>query len=145
MSRWLVTIFPTWKFTMPGIDSRYFSAAAITSSGASGLLGSVQKTTTCENIQPYTLRTSAKATLRQSSGLTLRRAQDRPFEPITAKRWPLSIFNPLRGSKLRLGALLQNSNTPSLRVAGFEDDDEDENEAPDQATRRKKRSPPAVR
>jgi len=28
------------------------------------------------------------------------------------------------------GAVLQNSRTPSLRVAGFEDDDEDENEAP---------------
>jgi len=32
----------------------------------------------------------------------------------------------------RIGALLQHSNTPSLRVAEFEDedDDEDENEAP---------------
>jgi hypothetical protein len=29
-----------------------------------------------------------------------------------------------------LGAVLQHSRTPSLRVAGFEDDDEDENEAP---------------
>jgi hypothetical protein len=31
-----------------------------------------------------------------------------------------------------IGAVLQHSNTPSLRVAGFEDedDDEDENEAP---------------
>jgi hypothetical protein len=29
-----------------------------------------------------------------------------------------------------LGAVLQHSYTPSLRVTGFEDDDEDENEAP---------------
>jgi hypothetical protein len=29
-----------------------------------------------------------------------------------------------------LGAVLQHSHTPSLRVTGFEDDDEDENEAP---------------
>jgi hypothetical protein len=27
-----------------------------------------------------------------------------------------------------LGAVLQHSHTPSLRVTGFEDDDEDENE-----------------
>jgi hypothetical protein len=34
--------------------------------------------------------------------------------------------------QFRIGAVLQHSNTPSLRVAGFEDedDDEDENEAP---------------
>jgi len=37
-----------------------------------------------------------------------------------------------RGVQFRIGAVLQHSNTPSLRVAGFEDedDDEDENEAP---------------
>jgi hypothetical protein len=28
------------------------------------------------------------------------------------------------------GAVLQHSNTPSLHVAGFEDEDDDENEAP---------------
>ena len=34
--------------------------------------------------------------------------------------------------QFQIGAVLQHSNTPSLRVAGFEDedDDEDENEAP---------------
>ncbi len=37
-----------------------------------------------------------------------------------------------REVQFRLGAVLQHSGTPSLRVAGFEDenDDEDENEAP---------------
>jgi hypothetical protein len=37
-----------------------------------------------------------------------------------------------RGVQFGLGAVLQCSNTPSLRAAGFEDedDDEDENEAP---------------
>jgi hypothetical protein len=37
-----------------------------------------------------------------------------------------------RGVQFGLGAVLQYSNTPSLRAAGFEDedDDEDENEAP---------------
>jgi hypothetical protein len=38
-----------------------------------------------------------------------------------------------------IGAVLQHSNTPSLRVAGFEDededDDEDENEAPHERPR----------
>ena len=35
-----------------------------------------------------------------------------------------------RGVQFGLGAVLHYSNTPSLRAAGFEDDDEDENEAP---------------
>jgi hypothetical protein len=43
---------------------------------------------------------------------------------------PESTPNP--GVQFPIGAVLQYSNTPSLRVAGFEDedDDEDENEAP---------------
>jgi hypothetical protein len=48
---------------------------------------------------------------------------------------PESIPNPAdadAGCNSKLASLLQHSNTPSLRVAGFEDedDDEDENEAP---------------
>jgi hypothetical protein len=41
-----------------------------------------------------------------------------------------------------IGAVLQHSNTPSLRVAGFEDedDDEDENEAPHEWRPKKSRS-----
>ena len=35
-----------------------------------------------------------------------------------------------REAQFRLGALLQHSRTPSLRVPGFEDEDDDENEAP---------------
>jgi hypothetical protein len=38
---------------------------------------------------------------------------------------PESISNPLRGSN---SDLAQYSNTPSLRVAGFEDEDDDEDE-----------------
>ena len=34
-----------------------------------------------------------------------------------------------RGVQFQIGAVLQHSNTPSLRVAEIEDDDEDENEA----------------
>jgi hypothetical protein len=45
---------------------------------------------------------------------------------------PFSTSNPIRGCNFGLGAALPHSNTPSLRVAGFEneDDDEDEYEAP---------------
>ena len=46
---------------MPGIEGKYFLAAAITSLGASGLAESVQKITTCENIRRYTMETSAGA------------------------------------------------------------------------------------
>jgi hypothetical protein len=41
-----------------------------------------------------------------------------------------SIPNLPRRMLFGLGAVLQHSHTPSLRVTGFEDDDEDENEAP---------------
>ena len=47
---------------MPGIDGKYFLAAAISSLAASGFAGSVQKITTCENIHRYTMETSADAT-----------------------------------------------------------------------------------
>jgi hypothetical protein len=40
---------------------------------------------------------------------------------------PESGANPLRGSN---SDLAQYSNTPSLRVAGFEDEDDDEDEIP---------------
>ena len=36
--------------------------------------------------------------------------------------------------QFQIGAILQHSNTPSLRVAGFEDEDDDEDEAPHVAT-----------
>jgi hypothetical protein len=48
-------------------------------------------------------------------------------------QWPQKHLQPRgRGLQFPIGAVLQHSNTPSLRVAGFEDedDDEDENEAP---------------
>jgi hypothetical protein len=52
------------------------------------------------------------------------------------KIWPY-LKNPCsqcrgRAVQFQIGAVLQHSNTPSLRVAGFEDedDDEDENKAP---------------
>ena len=38
-----------------------------------------------------------------------------------------------RGVQFGLGAVLQYSNTPSLRAAGFEDEDDDEDEAPCEA------------
>jgi len=38
-------------------------------------------------------------------------------------------------------AVLQHSRTPSLRVAGFEDDDEDENDAPGEGVFRGGRFP----
>jgi hypothetical protein len=41
---------------------------------------------------------------------------------------PFSIPNPPGRMLFGLGAVLQHSQTPSLRVTGFEDDDEDENE-----------------
>lgn len=66
-SRWLVTIFPMWKFTIPGIDARYFLAAMVTSLGASGLLGSVQKITTCENIPRYTMKSGGEKESESSS------------------------------------------------------------------------------
>ena len=37
---------------------------------------------------------------------------------------PISTSNPLRGVKFGLGVILLRSSTPSLRVAGFEDEDE---------------------
>jgi hypothetical protein len=40
---------------------------------------------------------------------------------------PFSNPNPLRGCN---SDLAQHSNTPTLRAAGFEDEDENENEAP---------------
>jgi hypothetical protein len=43
---------------------------------------------------------------------------------------PFSTSNPLRRVQFGLGAARPHSSTPSLRVAGFEDDDEDEYEAP---------------
>ena len=44
-----------------------------------------------------------------------------------------ALSTPRGGVQFPIGAVLQHSNTPSLRVAGFEDedDDEDENEAPE--------------
>src|SRR5258708_32628477 len=35
-----------------------------------------------------------------------------------------------RGEQFPIGSVLQHSNTPSLRVAGFDDEVEDENDAP---------------
>jgi hypothetical protein len=48
---------------------------------------------------------------------------------------PIGHPQPRRGMQFGLGAVLQHSNTPSLRAAGFEDedDDEDENEGPGEA------------
>jgi hypothetical protein len=45
---------------------------------------------------------------------------------------PLQHPQPATQLQFRLGAVLQHSTTPSLRVAGFEDEDDDEyeNEAP---------------
>ena len=43
---------------------------------------------------------------------------------------PLQHLQPATRVQFGLGAILPRSNTPSLRVAGFEDDDEDEYEAP---------------
>ena len=43
---------------------------------------------------------------------------------------PIQHPQPARGVQFQLGALLQHSNTPSPRWPGFEDDDENENEAP---------------
>jgi hypothetical protein len=40
-----------------------------------------------------------------------------------------------RGVQFGLGAVLQYSNTPSLRAAGFEDEDDDEDSLPDEALR----------
>jgi len=41
---------------------------------------------------------------------------------------PLQHLQPATRVQFGLGAVLLHSNTPSLRVAGFEDDDEDEYE-----------------
>jgi len=63
----------------------------------------------------------------------------KPARNMVVRRWtfvpifPESTPKPrVRGVQFQIGAVLQHSNTPSLRVAGFEDedDDEDENEAP---------------
>jgi hypothetical protein len=45
---------------------------------------------------------------------------------------PYEQPEPATRAQFRLGAVLQHSNTPSLRAAGFEDedDDDDEDEAP---------------
>jgi hypothetical protein len=44
----------------------------------------------------------------------------------TCRRY--STSNPLRRAQFGLGAVLQYSRTPSLRAAGFEDEDDDEDE-----------------
>jgi hypothetical protein len=49
----------------------------------------------------------------------------------------LSILHTLRGGEFRLGAVLQHSDTPSLRVTGFED----ENEAPGWSGNARTRAP----
>jgi hypothetical protein len=43
---------------------------------------------------------------------------------------PLQHPQPATWVQFRLGAVLQHSTTPSLRVAGFEDEDDDENDEP---------------
>jgi hypothetical protein len=48
----------------------------------------------------------------------------------------LNVAGPLPSEeKFGSGAVFQHSQTPSLRAAGFEDDDEDENEAPGELKR----------
>ena len=55
-----------------------------------------------------------------------------PVQAIAPNLTPLQHPQPATRVQFGLGAVLQYSNTPSLRGAGFEDedDDEDENEAP---------------
>jgi hypothetical protein len=54
-----------------------------------------------------------------------------PGDKIPATREHLQ---PATRVQFGLGALVQRSDTPSLRVAGFEDEDDDENEAPGEAS-----------
>jgi hypothetical protein len=55
-----------------------------------------------------------------------------PFEDEDENEEPGEHRQPATRVQIRLGAALRHSSTPSLRVTGFEDedDDEDENEEP---------------